>query len=145
MELFVSSVENFFSILLDWAKSLKEFNEFDIDDQICLIKASKLHLAGSAIHLALWFDQSVIEDWRELLCCSITYRSLPYDQALLLSNGHLFQIASCLDQNLAPLFQHISIKIIPIMKEMRTSPVEIACLKYIILFDPGKSRLRASK
>lgn len=42
LELFIEFVENLFQVMPDWAKSLREFSELDIDDQTCLLKASKL-------------------------------------------------------------------------------------------------------
>jgi retinoid X receptor alpha len=103
-----------------WAKSIPQFNELDIDDQVCLLRAN----------------------WRELMCCSFIYRSMPCGDALLLANGHLFRPSSCTDENLKYLFQRLSEDIIEVMRDLKIDQIEFACLKCIILFDPESKNLK---
>lgn len=72
------------------------------------------------------------------MCCSFIYRSIPYSDALLLANGHLFRPQTCPDENLKYLFQRLSQDIIEVMRDLKIDQIEFACLKCIILFDPGK-------
>jgi len=105
-----------------WARALPQFNELDLDDQVCLLRAN----------------------WRELVCCSFIFRSIPYAESLLLANGHLFRINSCPDENLRYLLERLCHDVISVMKDLKIDPIEIACLKCIQLFDPDAKNLKNS-
>lgn len=79
----------------------------------------------------------IFKDWRELLCCCLTYRSLQYSESLLLSNGQLVRINSCPDENLRYLLERLANDIMSVMKDLKIDNIEMACLKCILLFDPG--------
>ena len=62
---------------------------------------------------------------------------MPFTDSMLLANGHLFRPQSCSDENLKYLFQRLSSDIIDVMRDLKIDNVEFACLKCILLFDPG--------
>ena len=73
-----------------------------------------------------------------MVVCSLVFRSIPYKDALLLGNGNLFLIEQCQDENFRYLLQRLSQDIVFIMRDLNVNKVEVACLKGILLFDPGK-------
>ncbi|RNA44373.1 Retinoic acid receptor RXR [Brachionus plicatilis] len=119
---FFDAIEKQLKIIPLWATSIPQFNELDLDDQVCLLRAI----------------------WRELLCSCLTYRSLQYNESLLLSNGQLVRISACPDENLRYLLERLSSDVISVMKELKLDSVEMACLKAILLFDPDAKGLKNS-
>nr|ASL70517.1 nuclear receptor [Brachionus rotundiformis] len=117
---FFDDIEKQLKVIPLWATSIPQFNELDLDDQVCLLRAN----------------------WRELLCSCLTYRSLQYNESLLLSNGQLVRISACPDENLRYLLERLSSDVISVMKELKIDNVEMACLKTILLFDPDAKGLK---
>jgi hypothetical protein len=79
-----------------------------------------------------------LKDWRELICFSLTYRSIPFQDSLVLGNGQIYKADKCPDENLKYLLQRLSQDIIIVMRDLEIDQVEYAFLKCILLFDPGK-------
>ena len=75
--------------------------------------------------------------WREILTCQFTYRSVPYDETLVLSNGKCFKIDSVEDDNMKYLWQRLREDVISVIRDLKIDRTELACLKCILLFDPG--------
>lgn len=57
---------------------------------------------------------------------------------LHLANGYMFDPSSCTDENLKYLVDRLQEDIISIFKDLEVDRIELALLKAIILFDPGK-------
>ena len=70
------------------------------------------------------------------------FRSIPYQDALLLGNGQLYKIDLCQDENFKYLLQRLSQDIVCIMRELKINRIELACLKAILLFDPDAKSLQ---
>lgn len=119
---FYDAIERQLKTIPQWTTSIPQFCELDLDDQVCLLRAN----------------------WRELLCCCLTYRSLQYNESLLLSNGQLVRINTCPDENLRYLLERLSSDVIGVMKDLKIDHVEMACLKCILLFDPDAKGLKNS-
>lgn len=72
-----------------------------------------------------------------MLCCALVYRSIPYNDSLLLANSCLVNIETCQDENFKYLLQRLSQDIVFIMRELKVNRTELAILKAIVLYDPG--------
>jgi len=122
LDLMFESVDKQLKLLPQWAKSINQFNEIDIDDQVSLLRAN----------------------YRELICLSCTYRSMPYNDSLLMANGHLFKAQSCPDENLKYIMERLTQDVITVMTELNIDQIELTCLKAILLFDPDAKSLKNS-
>lgn len=120
IELILDSAEKQLKSLPIWAKSITEFTELDLDDQVSLLR----------------------NNWREIICFCFTYRSIPYEDALLLANGYLFKIESCQEENLKYLLQRLNQDIVSVIRDLKLDIIELACLKCIMLFDPEANQLK---
>ena len=54
-----------------------------------------------------------------------------------MSNGHLFKVQTCKDENLKYILERLTYDIISVMIELNIDQIELTFLKAIILFDPG--------
>ncbi len=54
-----------------------------------------------------------------------------------MSNGHLFKVQTCQDENLKYILERLTYDIISVMIELNIDQIELTFLKAIILFDPG--------
>lgn len=120
IEKLYESLENQLKNIPNWAKSIDKFTELEIDDQVSLLRAN----------------------WREILCCSVAHRSIPYDETLHLANGYIFTIDSCKDESLKYLINRLSEDIINIMRNLEIDRVELALLKLIMLFDTDAKNIK---
>ncbi|CAF1187652.1 unnamed protein product [Didymodactylos carnosus] len=103
------------SQLSDWAKRVPHFSSLSLDDQVALVRAS----------------------WRDILCCSLAYRSmLAPECGLILSDGSYVKPHTAIDQSLQFFITRLYHDVVTIMRELQVDKVEIACLKAIFLFDP---------
>lgn len=121
-DLITDSVDKQLKLLPLWAKAIRQFNELDVDDQVSLLRAN----------------------YRELICLSCTHRSIPYNDSLLLANGHLFKPETCPDENLKFILERLTQDLISVMAELNIDQTELACLKSILLFDPDAKSLKNS-
>ena len=64
---------------------------------------------------------------------------MPFNESLLMANGHLFKVQSCPDENLKYILERLTQDMIPVVSELNIDLYELTCLKAIVLFDPGKS------
>jgi hypothetical protein len=71
------------------------------------------------------------------MVASIAYRSLPYEDALLVTYGCLFKVSSCKEEAFAFILERLSQNIVGVMREMSVDITEVALVKAIFLFDPG--------
>jgi len=103
------------SQLTDWAKRVPNFATLSLDDQVALVRAS----------------------WRDILCCSLAYRSIMApDCGLILSDGSYVRPHTAIDQSLQFFITRLYHDVVTIMRELNVDKVEITCLKAIFLFDP---------
>jgi len=101
--------------LTDWAKRVPHFATLSLDDQVALVRAS----------------------WRDILCCSLAYRSIMApDCGLILSDGSYVRPHTAVDQSLQFFITRLYHDVVTIMRELNVDKVEITCLKAIFLFDP---------
>ncbi|CAF1423776.1 unnamed protein product [Rotaria magnacalcarata] len=101
--------------LTDWAKRVPHFSTLSLDDQVALVRAS----------------------WRDILCCSLAYRSIMApDCGLILSDGSYVRPHTAVDQSLQFFITRLYHDVVTIMRELNVDKVEITCLKAIFLFDP---------
>jgi hypothetical protein len=103
------------SQLTDWAKRVPHFATLSVDDQVALLRAS----------------------WRDILCCSLAYRSIMApDCGLILSDGSYVRPHTAVDQSLQFFITRLYHDVVTILRELDVDKVEITCLKAIFLFDP---------
>ncbi|UJR21430.1 hypothetical protein I4U23_024516 [Adineta vaga] len=103
------------SQLTEWAKRVPHFATLSIDDQVALVRAS----------------------WRDILCCSLAYRSIMApDCGLILSDGSYVRPHTAVDQSLQFFITRLYHDVVTILRELNVDKVEITCLKAIFLFDP---------
>ncbi|CAF1126901.1 unnamed protein product [Didymodactylos carnosus] len=103
------------SQLSDWAKRVPYFLSLSLEDQVALVRAS----------------------WRDILCCSLAYRSmLAPECGLVLFDGSYVKPHTAVDQSLQFFITRLYHDVVTIMRELQVDKVEIACLKAIFLFDP---------
>ena len=119
-DLLQESMENQLRLLPAWAQSIAQFNELDIDDQVCLLRTN----------------------WREMICCVGIQNSMPYTDAILTSTGYFFRLSTCSDESLAYLFERFSQDVVSVMRDLKIDLIEIALLKALFLFDPEAKNLK---
>ncbi|CAF0919148.1 unnamed protein product [Adineta steineri] len=101
--------------LIEWARRVPHFATLSIDDQVALVKAS----------------------WRDILCCSLAFRSMKApDCGLILSDGSYVRPHTAVDQSLQFFITRLYHDVVTILRELNVDKVEITCLKAIFLFDP---------
>jgi hypothetical protein len=101
--------------LTDWAKRVPHFSTLSLDDQVALVRAS----------------------WRDILCCSLAYRSITApDCGLILSDGSYVRPHTAVDQSLQFFITRLYHDVVTILRELNVDKIEITCLKAIFLFDP---------
>lgn len=62
---------------------------------------------------------------------------MSFKDSLLMSNGHLFKVQTCQDENLKYILERLTYDIISVLIELNIDQIELTFLKAIILFDPG--------
>lgn len=132
----VSTTHSQLTQLVEWAKRVPHFATLSLDDQVALVRAS----------------------WRDILCCSLAYRSIMApDCGLILSveqdlfvfvelvfvffrsqDGSYVRPHTAVDQSLQFFITRLYHDVVTILRELNVDKVEITCLKAIFLFDPGK-------
>uniref|UniRef100_A0A0B7ANU6 Uncharacterized protein n=1 Tax=Arion vulgaris TaxID=1028688 RepID=A0A0B7ANU6_9EUPU len=100
-------------VLVDWAKLIPCFCELPLDDQVALLRAH----AGE--HLIL----------------GVAKRSLPFSEALLLSNDSIITRKNA-DVDVGHVASRILDEIVAPMREIQVDDSEYACLKALVFFDP---------
>ncbi|CAF2412536.1 unnamed protein product [Rotaria sp. Silwood2] len=101
--------------LIDWSKRVPYFTSLSVDDQVALVRAS----------------------WRDILCCSLAYRSITApDCGLILSDGSYVRPHTAIDQSLQFFITRLYHDVVTILRELNVDKVEITCLKAIFLYDP---------
>ena len=75
----------------------------------------------------------------EHLLLSAAHRSLPYaDQLVLLGNDTTLSRDNATDPGVARLVAMLCDDVIAVLRDVSVDDVEIACLKAIVFFDPGR-------
>lgn len=111
----VSTTHSQLTQLVEWAKRVPHFATLSLDDQVALVRAS----------------------WRDILCCSLAYRSIMApDCGLILSDGSYVRPHTAVDQSLQFFITRLYHDVVTILRELNVDKVEITCLKAIFLFDP---------
>jgi hypothetical protein len=114
-ERLLSTTNSQLSQLTEWAKRVPHFSTLSLDDQVALVRAS----------------------WRDILCCSLAYRSIMApDCGLILSDGSYVRPHTAVDQSLQFFITRLYHDVVTILRELNVDKVEITCLKAIFLFDP---------
>lgn len=75
----------------------------------------------------------------EHLLLSLARRSMPYKDVLLLGNDCVVP-RMCSDAGMSRLAARIMDEIVEPLREIQIDDTELACLKTVVFFDPGKSR-----
>ena len=73
----------------------------------------------------------------EHLLLSAAYRSLPYNDVVLLGNDTVLARNNA-DPAIARLVTRLVDDVICVLRDVSVDDVEVACLKAIIFFDPGQ-------
>jgi hypothetical protein len=124
-----------------WAQVVPQFNELELDDQVSLLRTSRLFLFLSYFNrikrkFEIFFGNKI--DWREIIVATTAYRSMSYEDSILSATGYLFKVNSCQDETLAYMLERLSQDIAGVMRDLNVDLIETALLKAIFLFDPGQ-------
>ncbi|TGZ70831.1 hypothetical protein CRM22_002975, partial [Opisthorchis felineus] len=112
------SVEEQLHRLLSWARQLPCFSQpyLSVDDQFWLLKSA----------------------WPELLLISAAFNSIVVNEGLLLANGRHLSRSTARLHGLGPLMDRFLTELVSRFRELGLERVELALLRAIILFNPGK-------
>ena len=75
--------------------------------------------------------------WNELLVAAISHRSIVVRDGLLLSTGVHVNRSTAYQNGVGPLFDRVMTELVGKMRDLRMDRVELACIRAIILFNPG--------
>ena len=79
----------------------------------------------------------------EHLLLSAAYRSVAYSDVVLLGNDTvLSRDTPTADPAVARLVARVIDDVISVLRDVSVDDVEVACLKAIIFFDPGQSKMK---
>lgn len=73
----------------------------------------------------------------DINCLSLTYRSMPYNESLLLSDGCLFKPEVLQNESLKYILTRLVQDVIFVMRELEIDQTELVLLRCILLFDSG--------
>lgn len=105
--------------LVNWASIIPHFNEIDIEDQICLLRAG----------------------WNELLIADFAHRSIHANDAIVLS-GNVYIYRQTADSvRIGLIFERVLTELVGKMKDMQMDKTELGCLRAIVLFNPDAKGL----
>ena len=82
--------------------------------------------------LLMWFV-----GWNELLIASFSHRSLSVTDAIILASGLHVTRDSAHQAGVGLIFDRVLTELVAKMREMNMDKSELACLKAIVLFNPG--------
>lgn len=123
VEALYESIEQQLGRIPQWAKSIEQMKELEIDDQVSLLRAN----------------------WREILCISLAHRSIICENTLLLATGSLFTAEKLSDVTLQSLVHLLISDIVNRIKELDIDRIELAFLKLLLLFDSDAKNLKNAK
>ena len=75
--------------------------------------------------------------WNELLIASFSHRSLSVSDAIILASGLHVTRDSAHQAGVGLIFDRVLTELVAKMREMNMDKSELACLKAIVLFNPG--------
>ena len=102
--------------VIEWAKRLPAFGSLSLDDQVKLLKSS-------------WCEHCVLK---------IAARNGPKSDTILLSNGLSCNKDNVEDPEVRRVLQRVFSELAYWLDYLNVDRVELACLKGILLFNPGK-------
>lgn len=76
--------------------------------------------------------------WNELLITSLSHRSLHMTDGIMLSNEVMIHRNSAHVVGVGTIFDRVLSEIVQKMRDLKIDRTELACMKAIILFNPGK-------
>lgn len=75
--------------------------------------------------------------WNELLVAAISHRSTTVRDGLLLSSGVLVQRSTAQQNGVGTLYDRVMLELVGKMRDLRMDRSELACIRAIVLFNPG--------
>ena len=105
--------------VIEWAKRLPAFGSLSLDDQVKLLKSS-------------WCEHCVLK---------IAARNGPKSDTILLSNGLSCNKDNIEDPEVRRVLQRVFSELAYWLDYLNVDRVELACLKGILLFNPGECLL----
>ena len=103
--------------IIEWSKRIPAFTSLSLDDQVKLLKTS----------------------WCQHVLLKLATRIGPRSDTVLLSSGVTCRKDQIEDPEIRRIVDHLSNEISYWLDVLHVDRVELACIKGIILFDPGKS------
>ena len=76
--------------------------------------------------------------WNELLIISFSHRSTTVKDSIVLSNTLHIHRNTAHQANVGMIFDRVLTELVSKMREMNVDKTELACLKAIIIFNPGR-------
>lgn len=100
--------------LVEWAKHIPHFADLPIPDQVVLLRAG----------------------WNELLIASFSYRSVNFQDSIVLATGLTIHRNQANSAGVGAIFDRVLTELVGKMREMKMDKTELGCLKAIVLFNP---------
>lgn len=79
-----------------------------------------------------------VTGWNELLIAAFSHRSIDVEDGIVLANGLTVHRNSAHQAGVGNIFDRVLTELVHKMRDMRMDKSELACLRTIILFNPGK-------
>lgn len=127
-------------ILVEWAKSIPNFAELQLDDQVCFFN----HLYGLWNILIYYFKVALLRSHAgEHLLLGLSRRSMHLQDVLLLGNNCIVTKQgpeTRMEPNLdiSKIGDRIIDELVSAMKDINLDDEELACVKALVFFDPSE-------
>ncbi|XP_041971237.1 protein ultraspiracle homolog isoform X2 [Aricia agestis] len=122
--------------LVVWARDIPHFGQLDLDDQVCLLKASWNELLLFAI---AWRSMEYLEDERENMDGT---RTVSPPQLMCLMPGMTLHRNSALQAGVGQIFDRVLSELSLRMRALRVDQAEYVALKAIVLLNPDVKGLK---
>ena len=100
----------------------------------------------SLLPLLIWSAVDVlISGWNELLIAAFSHRSISVKDGILLATGLHVHRSSAHQAGVGTIFDRVLTELVSKMREMKMDKTELGCLRAIVLFNPGKSKIIIQK
>ena len=80
----------------------------------------------------------LVVGWNELLIASFCHKSVSLKDGIMLASGHIVHRNSAHAAGVGSIYDRLLTELVVKMREMKMDKTELACLKAIILFNPGR-------
>ena len=93
--------------MVEWAKSVPQFNSLPLEDQVLLLKSG----------------------WTELMLAAFSHKSRELNDQIMIGNGIVLQKHSAQQAGVGALYDRVLHELVKRLKDINIDRTEIACLR----------------